>query len=147
MYGGYGQDVAWVEYEPQQNGWIEIYKYSANETVTNNNDLYSLAGAVYGVYDMQNQEVGRIVTDKNGWGQLTDIPGGEYSVKEIEAPQGFFVDVTAHNVTVKPGEMVTVEMKDIPQTAPVSVLLKKWMKTRIQMNHPGIYHWKAPCLN
>ncbi len=136
MYGGYGQDVAWVEYEPQQNGWIEIYKYSANETVTNNNDLYSLAGAVYGVYDMQNQEVGRIVTDKNGWGQLTDIPGGEYSVKEIEAPQGFFVDVTAHNVTVKPGEMVTVEMKDIPQTAPVSVLLKK-MDEDTNSNEPS----------
>lgn len=125
MYGGYRQDVAWVEYTPPQNGSLEIIKRSSDGTITENNDFYSLAGAVYGVYDKENQEIGRITTDENGWGQLTDIPIGEYVIKEITAPPGFYVNATPCDVTVIPGETATINTEDIPKTVPVSILLGK----------------------
>lgn len=233
MYGGYRQDVAWVEYHPPKNGWIELCKYSANEAVTannmnydlsgavfgiynfaqdevgrlvtdadghalseeleegnytikeitpskgfavntesfgvtvyaeqttsvqvpeplslgsieiiktssdaaitENNDFYSLAGAVYGIYNSGGEEIGRITTDENGRGQLTDIPVGTYIIREISAPQGFYVDVSSCNVTVISGETVTANVTDIPKTELIEIVLGK-LDSETNSNKPS----------
>ena len=106
-------------------GAIELIKNSANPGITSGNSCYSLAGAVYGVYDVSGNEVGRITTDVNGWGQLTNIVAGSYSLKEITAPKGFYVDTSAYNVTVTPGQTATAKVQDIPKSDPVVILLGK----------------------
>ena len=116
---------SYIRIETENLGSLELIKTSANSAITDNSSCYSLAGAVYGVYNAANQEIGRITTDVNGWGQLTDIPTGSYTVKEITAPKGFAVDVKSHAVTIVPGQKTTVNVKDYPQTDPVSILLTK----------------------
>lgn len=111
--------------EPLALGNIEIIKASSDKTITGNNDFYSLAGAVYGVYNSGGEEIGRIRTDENGWGQLADIPVGDYVIKEISAPQGFYVDLTSHNVTVIPGQSVTVNTEDVPKVESIEIILGK----------------------
>ena len=106
-------------------GAIELIKNSANPGITSGNSCYSLAGAVYGVYDASGNEVGRITTDVNGWGQLTNIVAGTYAIKELTAPKGYALDVKSYNVSVTPGQTATVQVKDYPQSDPVSIILTK----------------------
>lgn len=106
-------------------GAIELIKNSANPGITSGNSCYSLAGAVYGVYDVSGNEVGRITTDANGWGQLTNIVAGTYAIKELTAPKGYALDVKSYNVSVTPGQTATVQVKDYPQSDPVSIILSK----------------------
>lgn len=116
---------SYIRIETENLGSLELIKTSANPDITNNSSCYSLAGAVYGVYNAANQEIGRITTDVNGWGQLTDIPTGNYTVKEITAPKGFYVDMKSHNVTIVPGQKATVNVKDAPKMDPVGIVLGK----------------------
>ena len=106
-------------------GNIELYKKSSNPSLTNGNSCYSLAGAVYGIYNGSNQEVGRITTDANGYGKLSNLPAGSYRVKEITAPKGYAIDLNSHNVTVTGGSTATVNVTDYPQSDPVSIILGK----------------------
>ena len=48
----------------------------------------SLEGAEYTVYNSENKEVGKIMTDKTGRGQLNNLVLGIYTVKETKAPVG-----------------------------------------------------------
>lgn len=106
-------------------GAIELIKSSANPDLTSGSSCYTLAGAVYGVYDVSGNEVGRITTDANGWGQLTNIVAGTYAIKELTAPKGYALDVKSYNVSVTPGQTATVQVKDYPQSDPVSIILTK----------------------
>lgn len=125
LYGGYDQDVAWVEYTPPQNGWIELQKSSADPEITTGNSCYSLAGAVYGVYDASGGEVARLVTDANGYAKSEELPEGDYTIREITAPQGFYIDTTSHSVTVTAEQTATVNVTDNPKMDPVGILLGK----------------------
>lgn len=120
-------------YDSPYTGSLEIYKSSANPEVTNGNACYSLAGAVYGVYlldgDYSSPEY-KITTDQNGYGKVSNIPIGNYWVKEITAPKGFALDENwypSYNnaAYVGAGTTSTIRVKDYPQMDPVSVLLGK----------------------
>ena len=66
----------------EMKGMIEVYKV----------DDYGrpLAGAVFSVTDANsNKEVGRITTNKRGFGTLTGLNAGRYKVKEIKTPDGY----------------------------------------------------------
>lgn len=52
----------------------------------------SLEGAEYTVYNSENKEVGKIMTDKTGRGQLNNLVLGIYTVKETKAPVGYNLD-------------------------------------------------------
>ena len=116
---------SYIRIVTEGKGALELIKRSANSELTSGNSCYSLAGAVYGVYDAANQEIGRIITNADGRGQLTDIVAGTYTVKELTAPKGFYVDTSAYNVTVTPGQKATVRVEDVPKTDPVAILLGK----------------------
>ena len=125
MYGGTQQDVAWVEYTPPKNGWVELQKSSANPEISDNSSCYSLAGAVYGVYDASGAEVAQMVTDDTGYAKSGELPEGNYTVKEITAPRGFALDQSAHGVTIEPDQTAHIDVVDYPQSDPVSVILNK----------------------
>ena len=105
-------------------GSIELYKSSANPDLTDNNSCYDRSGAVYGVYSGSNK-IAELTTDSNGYAKVENIPAGNYTVKEITAPKGYALDLTAHNVTVTSGQTATVTVSDVPQSDPVTILLGK----------------------
>lgn len=105
-------------------GSIELYKSSANPDLTDNNSCYDRSGAVYGVYS-GNDKIAELTTDSNGYAKVENIPAGSYTVKEITAPKGYALDLTAHNVTVVSGQTATLQVTDLPQSDPIAVLLGK----------------------
>lgn len=108
----------------ESKGSIELKKSSANPELTANNNCYSLAGAVYGVYSGK-EKIAELTTDNKGYAKADNIPAGNYTVKEITVPKGYAVDLTTHNVTVVSGQTATVTVSDVPQSDPVTILLGK----------------------
>lgn len=105
-------------------GSIELWKSSANPELTDGNSCYFRGGAVYGVYSGADK-VAEMTTDSNGYAKVDNIPSGSYTVKEITAPKGYALDLTAHNVTVTSGQTATLRVTDLPQSDPATVLLGK----------------------
>lgn len=108
----------------ESKGSIELKKSSANPELTANNSCYSLAGAVYGVYSGK-EKIAELTTDSKGYAKADNIPAGNYTAKEITAPKGYALDLTAHNVTVVSGQTATVTVTDLPQSDPVWIFLGK----------------------
>lgn len=112
-----------VQFE-EAKGNLEIAKSSAKPEFTNGNDNYSLANAVYGLYQ-NGKEVGRTLTDSNGWGIFKGYKKGNYILKEITPPKGYALDPTEYPVTINSSQTTRQEVKDYPQSDPVALLLGK----------------------
>lgn len=84
----------------QSTGSVSVQKSSANANITSGNGNYSLAGAVYGVYNDYGctVEVGRITTDSSGYGTLGDLSLGTYYIKEISASPGYLLDPQVYTI-------------------------------------------------
>lgn len=105
-------------------GWVELQKSSANTAISDGNASYSLKGAKYGVYK-GSELAATLVTDKNGYAKSGELEEGRYVIKELEAPKGYALDTGSYNVQVKSDVTSSVEVKDLPQNQPVSLLLQK----------------------
>lgn len=110
------------------DGGIALTKTSASTSITDGNDMYSLKGAVYGVYSDAacKKLVKKLTTDASGKATVTGLPVGTYYVKEITAPEGYQVDVTAHKVTVAGGKNTALTVKDTPANDPAMILVGKF---------------------
>lgn len=137
FYHPSSQDVANVGYlspktitinlNVEKYGSLKIKKSSANTEMTNGNSCYSLAGAVYGVYNADtDKQVATMTTDKNGEASVDKILAGAYYVKEKTAPKGYAIDTKAHNITIKSNQTTTLKVSDNPQNDPAGVLLQKY---------------------
>lgn len=117
------------EPEPEPEfGDVEIQKASNNAAATGGNSCYSLQGAVFEVYNSSGQRVGTITTDSNGRGRLTDLPVGTgYYAVETTPPKGFAVSASASrvNFTISADRTTTVQVVNIAQGDPASILLRK----------------------
>ena len=113
--------------EPVQKGWIEVWKKSSEPDITENNDCYSLAGAVFDVKDAGGNVVDTITTNDDGWARTKDLPLGDYTVTETASPKGFALDGAAeHNGVHISGHAAThVEQTDEPKGDPVETLIYK----------------------
>ena len=109
-------------------GSIELYKSSGNTGVSDGNPNYSLAGAQYGIFHGDSQ-VAVLTTNEDGYAKADNLEvledGDYYTIRELIASPGFAIDTKSYNVTVKPEETSTVEVKEIPQNQPLDLLLKK----------------------
>ena len=54
----------------------------------------------------------RVVTGKDGLAEISDLEPGSYVVKEIEAPAGYLLDDTKHQVKVEDFQVTLVELKN-----------------------------------
>ena len=137
FYHPSSQDVANVGYlspktitinlNVEKYGSLKIKKSSANTEMTSGNSCYSLAGAVYGVYNADtDKQVATMTTDKNGEASVDKILAGAYYVKEKTAPKGYSIDTEAHDVTIKSNQTSTLKLSDNPQNDPAGVLLQKY---------------------
>ena len=123
--GGSTQDLAYWEYSPK--GQLQIEKSSANPEITNNNNCYSLAGAVYGVYTNSNatNQVATLTTGADGKSQVIELDEGQYYIKEITPPKGFALDNNIYPITVSSGNLAVGRYSDRPLVDPIGILLRK----------------------
>lgn len=120
---------------PIKKGKLAIKKVSANTAITDNNSCYSLKGAEYGVYksesDAKNNKnkVKTLTTEENGWSNTVELDEGTYYLKETKNPKGYALNSEVKKVSVKANETTQYgtnnELKDYPQSDPVSVVLGK----------------------
>ena len=106
------------------NGWIELQKSSANNTVSDGNANYSLKGAEYGIYQ-GDKLIQKLTTDENGYAKSGELEEGDYTLKELSASKGYIVDTNAHKVTVKAEQTSTAKVTEIPQNNPMDLVLEK----------------------
>lgn len=123
-------------------GNLQLRKRSANPTLTNGNNCYSLEGAEYGLYSDQQctKLVHKFSTDAKGQADKDGFNAGTYYLKELKAPKGYALDTKVHTIVIKAGETTTYgsngELVDIPQSDPVSILLGKVDK-KTNQNKPS----------
>ena len=114
-------------------GSVKLKKTSANPEITDGNDCYSLALATYGIYSSQKNAANNVnrlgVLATNSAGESNTVSGIEagyvYFVKEISAPKGYALDPTVYPIYVEANKTTTLTVKDVPQSDPVGVLLRK----------------------
>ena len=113
--------------EPVQKGWIEVWKKSSEPDITENNDCYSLAGAVFDVKDAGGNVVDTITTNEDGWARTKDLPLGDYTVTETASPKGFALDGAAEHggVHISGHAATHVEQTDEPKGDPVQTAVYK----------------------
>ncbi|MCU5516494.1 VaFE repeat-containing surface-anchored protein [Bacillus wiedmannii] len=69
-----------------------------------------LAGAVFEVFNANNELVGKITTGADGTAELNNLPIGTYTVKEIKAPTGYVSGDKPQTIEVKTGEIGAVQV-------------------------------------
>ncbi|HJD46393.1 MAG TPA: prealbumin-like fold domain-containing protein, partial [Candidatus Mediterraneibacter norfolkensis] len=124
---GDNQPLSRWTYEYHPTGHVTLKKSSANPDLTNGNSCYSFEDAQYGVYKdeaCQNQ-VGTLTVNSNGESNTIELDVGSYYVKEIKAPRGYALDGNVYPVIITEGATAKIEVEDVPQTDPVSILLGK----------------------
>lgn len=124
------QTLYWGQNEPKGN--LTIEKSSANPSITDNNNCYSLEGAEYGLYNSEadaNKDVNRVGTftiKADGKANtIKDLKAKTYYLKETKAGKGYALDKKVYSVSVTSGKTEVYKVKDIPQSDPVGILLKK----------------------
>lgn len=123
---GYQHVSAEVKMIKNFGGWVEINKASANTDITDGNGCYSLEGAEYAVYDQGGTVRAKLTTDANGYAKSNLLPSGNYTIKELKAPNGYALDLEAHGFSIQSGQTTTTNLKDEPQSDPVGTLLGKY---------------------
>lgn len=93
---------------------INLTKTSANVSITNGDSGYSLAGAVYKIYNSSGTEVASITTDSSGKGSSSArLKNGTYTAVESKAPPGYALDTTRHTVRINNAD-ATLNVSDVP---------------------------------
>ena len=122
--GGAGQTMGGTGKD--RTGTLELYKESDRPDLTAENPCYSLAGAVFGVYDPGAQTpLYEITTDENGYGRIETLPIGTYEIAELKSPEGFALDGSRHTVTVGEGSVCRYQCEDQAQYYPADIILAK----------------------
>lgn len=119
---------------------INLEKVSALPDYSNNNENYSLKGAVYTVYTdakckspaMKDGKNVTLTTDKNGKASVSGLPKGTYYIKETTAPKNWTIDSTVYTVDATSDKDASagvisksVTSKETPELDPISILLRK----------------------
>ena len=106
-----------------KTGKGKVVKKSSDDGIAEN-DSYSLAGAVYGVYSDSNctKKITELVTDESGVTKEHSLEAGTYYVKEITAPKNFKLNDKVYTLTVQAEKTAVVNAEDVPEKGSVSLL-------------------------
>lgn len=131
IYSGEGQDLGqfWAKLNV---GKATIQKTSSNPSITDGNNNYSIAGAVYGVFTDKNctEQLATLTTDNSGNTEIVEVKAGTVYVKELSAPLGYKLDKAVYSLNVEAGKTAVLEVSDIPKvTDSLIELLKIDMET------------------
>lgn len=83
-------------------GRVTVTKTSADASVTAGNSEYTPAGAVYGIYSEDGGLAAKATIGEDGTGTTDQkLKSGTYTVREIEAPDGWVASTREHKVVVR----------------------------------------------
>ena len=126
IYTGEGQDIGqfWAELNV---GNAKVKKTTTNEIVTNGNAMYSIAGAIFGIFSDQNcsNQIGTLTTNENGETNEVEVTAGTVYIKELSAPKGYKLDTTVHSLKVEAGKTAVLNVSDVPKVTETLVDLFK----------------------
>ena len=126
IYTGEGQDIGqfWAELNV---GNVKVKKTTANEIVTNGNAMYSIAGAIFGIFSDQNcsNQIGTLTTNENGETNEVEVTAGTVYIKELSAPKGYKLDTTVRSLKVEAGKTAVLNVSDVPKVTETLVNLFK----------------------
>ncbi|OQR53465.1 VaFE repeat-containing surface-anchored protein [Bacillus sp. CDB3] len=71
-----------------------------------------LKGAVFEVFNTNNESVGTMTTGENGTAVLSNLSIGAYTIKEIKAPEGHILNPTPQIIEIKTGETASIQLKN-----------------------------------
>lgn len=143
-------DAYWPSYENVQgltamvagwnpNGYLKLHKASSNPVITNGNRCYSLADAVYTIYQGSTVK-GTLTTDANGDTPVISLPLGNYTVKETKAAPGYAlnprtesVTITANHTSIAPA---LLQVTDTPGNDPAAIQLTKESNSNYATQYP-----------
>ena len=127
--------IFWDTYNPPPySGSIRLKKGVNDELgITAGNSCYSLAGAEFSVYNDADctDLLTTLVTNENGDTDtytVYDIPRYETKTlyyKETKAPKGFLLNDEVKSITIEGEDTYGGGVNDIPETDPVTILLRK----------------------
>ena len=121
------------------NGYAKVKKVSANPSITDGNDCYSLKGAEFTVYNGGGSPVGTLTTDESGNTNTIELPTGTYTLKETKTPNGY-LKAADQQFTVNGGQTTTITVADPPANDPAVMLVGKYdgekTYTEIEGNMP-----------
>lgn len=107
-------------------GYIELTKASTCTNVSDNNKLYSLAGAEFSIYDASGKFVQKLTTNEKGeTGRSGLLTAGTYTVKETKAPEGYYA-ADDFTVKVNAGQVIKKTVGDKPYNDPLAMLVGKF---------------------
>ena len=107
-------------------GYIELTKASTCTNVSDNNKLYSLAGAEFSIYDASGKFVQKLTTNEKGeTGRSGLLTAGTYTVKETKAPEGYYA-ADDFTVKVNAGQVTKKTVGDKPYNDPLAMLVGKF---------------------
>ncbi|HDX9630727.1 TPA: choice-of-anchor A family protein [Bacillus cereus] len=93
----------WQHWNKPSTGKVKIKK------VDSNNDNKELMGAKFHIEDSNKKVVGELVTDEKGEAVSKELPIGNYTLVETEAPKGY--ELLKDKIAVKVEKDVVVEIK------------------------------------
>lgn len=115
--------------EPPKTGEGELEKKSDNPAMTDGNNCYSLAGAVYGVWknsSCSGTPWKRMTTDAKGHAKVDKLPFGNYWVKEITPSKGFELDTNVYPISVtEANPKATIRSVEPAGNDPMSIQIDK----------------------
>ena len=78
-------EITSITFENEKiKGYVEVTKVDSKTKE-------KLQGAVFGIYDSNNKEVGRITTDKTGKAKSELLPYGKYTLKELDTGSDYYL--------------------------------------------------------
>ncbi len=111
-------------YDKEEKGTIKIKKYDAETKTCTPTGASKLKGAVYGIY--QNDKlIQKVTIQDNCEGVSSNLPLGNYYIKEIEAPYGYGLDTRKYEFSITSQNYTHVQeftMYDTPYKGKVKLI-------------------------
>ena len=117
-------------------GKAYVQKISKDPSLTDDNNCYSLKGAVYHLYKTKTEAetateeapgdpVAELTTDENGKSNTCELYAGTYYAKEIRSSEGYIKDETIYPVKVRVEETTSFTSEEPAVAGLVSLVLTK----------------------
>ena len=110
-----------------QVGIIEITKINGNPAMGN----HPLNGAIFEVRNNNGDMLDRVTTDENGIATTVELPLGEYTIVETQAPAGYVLNNNEFTVTLDYSNQnedtvtASIEIPNAPMTGTITIAKRK----------------------
>jgi len=93
-------------------GKIKITKHDSETNSCKAQGDATLVGAKYGVYDHNNNLVDTLVIGDDCTATSKSLPYGKYSVKELNASTGYYIDASIYDANIKNSNIINITSKE-----------------------------------